>query len=147
MFGGSPFKITGNGRAMPTVLNISGKSSETFKVGGGPMEYSSVQVSRDPSLGVHWLNARVCAWEGDVCQHGVVSKWRMSPATGFKVTPDDGPEFNRWFSAEKRWPRWLWLSPLMQRTRRRRCHQARHPRGRWLNFESLAAGLVWLDTA
>ena len=101
MFGGSPFKITGNGRAMPTMIDISGKSHDTFKISGGSMEYSSVQVSRDPSLAVHWLNADVCAWEGATREHAVITKFRTSPALGFKVTPYDGPEFERWFSAEE----------------------------------------------
>ena len=101
MFGGSPFKLTGNGRAMPTVIDISGKGSKTFRIGGGQTEFSSFQVTKDPTLAVHWQNVRVCAWEGDVRQHGVVTKWRKSPTLGFMVKPDDGPEINRWFSAEE----------------------------------------------
>jgi hypothetical protein len=101
MFGGSPFKLTGNRRAMPTVIDITDKGSKTFGIGGGQTAYSSVQVTKDPSLAVHWVDARVCAWEGDMRQHGVVTRVRTSPSLGFMDKPDDGPEINRWFSAEE----------------------------------------------
>jgi hypothetical protein len=99
MFGGSPFKLTGNGRA--TVIDITDQGSKTFGIGGGQTEYSSVQVTKDPSLAVHWVKARVCAWEGDLRQHGVVTRVRKSPLLGFMIKPDEGPEINRWFSAEE----------------------------------------------
>ena len=34
-------------------------------------------------------------------QHGVVTRVRTSPSLGFMDKPDDGPEINRWFSAEE----------------------------------------------